>query len=188
MIPDWDTVTIVFVVYTLSLWCYAVPTGVAVGFYVYLSFSMPRAVPSTPGTPRSAMSKRSASTMFKEKIPLQALSTFGGPMTDHTAYTATPPPARTKRSEPTFPRAPSVVSYTTTEAAAEADRQSEASSFVPPLPTIVRKASQHTRQWIRHERQSRELLSQPAQLSGCRNARNVPMSQSQSWLELDDEQ
>ena len=191
-LQQWDNATTIFAIHTMTLACYAIPGAAVVVGYVWLTLTLPKISPTVPDTPTSASTRKS---IAGEKIPMQTMlpiTAINHPQAEHeesNAYLRMPVPARTKRTQPTFPRAQSEVSLSTTEAAQDADARSEASSFVPPLPVIVRKDSK-VRRWVRteHLRQSREMLSNIPE-RGPRTPQTAlgPMSQSQSWIELDDD-
>lgn len=189
-INRWDTGTTVFAFYTICLWCYSVPAIVSVIIYVYLTFTMPRPITSVPSTPTTASTKR-ASNYVVEKIPLQRIFTKSMKSSEQSRdalLPKLPTAAHTKRTQPTFPRAPSLFSVRTRTEADES-AQDGASDVVPPLPATIRKNSKVQR-WVEQgqARQAEELLYYRSSRTAAASRQAPPLSQTQSWLDLTEDE
>ena len=213
-IPTWSSADVTIACYTVFLWNFAVPAIIACGLYVYMTLSLPRTSSSVASTPTSKSSAPPAdkiglakvvnkltSVGKLEKHEMLPISTSAG----HPAQTQVPTMA-TKRTQPTFPRAASVISFGATTDTGKTERTDfetdSESIFVPPVPVLsLSRSGSRVKRWV--DQDSRQAaspsLSVPvpapppsaASLAGSLKAKKKrsmgPVSQTQSWLDVDEE-
>lgn len=182
----------------------------ACGIYVYTTLGLPRTGSSIASTPTSKSSGPGAEKMTLKKITnkIASMGRLDKSEVDIGAYgggeLARPAPVlNTKRTQPSFPRAMSVTSLGMTTDAGKTertDRDTDSESlFVPPVPALVRSGSR-IKKWIDQEgqRYSENLLAPappPSVASFSSNKTRKPrkhsmgpVSQTQSWLDVDEEE
>ena len=203
-IPHWNSAQVEANVYTFCMWQYCIPTIASSSLYVYMTVTMPRQQADCPDTPKSPISK--VSEVDKPHSKILTLKPILGEQRSM-GKTGQPvlPPIFTRRSQPTYPRAPSSISLgmtMTTEGrrggASEADhRMSDNNStvYLPRFQTIVRGHS-IVKRWVGETTSAQEHIKAPPRYAVSANVAKGnktkgksfgPVSQSMSWLEIDDQ-
>lgn len=210
-IPNWSAADITIACYTVFLWNFAIPAMIACGLYVYMTLSLPRTGSSVASTPTSKSSTQ-APERLNVKTLVNKLTSVGKiekhemlPVSIDIGFERSQVAFTTRRTQPTYPRAASVTSLgMTTEAGRteRADRDTDSESvFVPPVPTIpLSRSGSRIKKWVKEDSRTAESLAVPVPslppaaataMSPTRLATKKrsmgPVSQTQSWLDIDEE-
>lgn len=209
-IPKWSTADVTVACYAVFLWNFAIPALIACGLYVYMTLSLPRISSSVASTPTS---KSSAPTTDETTLASKVVNklTSVGRLEKHemlpinTNVSQQPNPIATKRTQPTFPRAASVMSLGMTTDAGKTERTDvdtdSESIFVPPVPVLsLSRSGSRVKRWVDQDSRTAEKAGltvpmpapPPSVVSVASSRKNKkrsmgPVSQTQSWLDVDEE-
>jgi hypothetical protein len=189
----WESADITAYCFAIFLWSYGTPATLASAFYAYTTLLLPK-VPSNPPKSRNI---QMVSQGYQQQLPYTTKPDYDG-------YSLSSPQAPARRTEPTFPRLPSVISLGVTEAAAvEPDRNQTEPYYMPARPSPVVCAEDEHKQtsyWIRSlRRASTKTASFVAQTFSVPSAYAIdsqddysrptmPVNMNMSWLEIEEDE